>query len=79
MTAYDMMNNEKLPYSGGAYGRPLRQGDYREDRRAQFESNTDAQIRYHKNEIAGWLDLSALGGLNVRTETFNSILRPPIT
>jgi TonB-linked SusC/RagA family outer membrane protein len=72
MTAYDMMNNEKMPYSAGAYGRGLRQGDYREDRRALFESNTDAQIRYHKTEIAGWLDLTALGGANVRTETFNS-------
>ena len=72
MTTYDMMNNEKMPYSGGAYGRPLRQGDYREDRRSLFESNTDAQIRYHKNQIAGWLDVQALGGLNVRSQSFNS-------
>src|SRR5450432_3105641 len=72
MTAYDMMNNEKMPYSSGAYGRPLRQGDYREDRRALFESNTDAQIRYHKNEIKGWLDVQALGGFSARNLSFNS-------
>ncbi len=48
MTAYDMFNSEKMPYSAGVYGRPLRQGDYREDRRSQFESNTDLQGRYHR-------------------------------
>jgi hypothetical protein len=72
MTAYDMFNSEKMPYSAGVYGRPLRQGDYREDRRSQFESNWDLQARYHRNEIAGFLDLSVLGGATVREFNFNS-------
>ncbi|HXB34971.1 MAG TPA: SusC/RagA family TonB-linked outer membrane protein [Puia sp.] len=72
MTAYDMTNSEKMPYSAGVYGRPLRQGDYREDRRSQFESNWDLQARYHRNEIAGFLDLSVLAGATVREFNFNS-------
>ncbi|HEV2355057.1 MAG TPA: SusC/RagA family TonB-linked outer membrane protein, partial [Puia sp.] len=72
MTAYDMMNSEKMPYSAGVYGRPLRQGDYREDRRSQFESNWDLQARYHRNEIAGFLDVSALVGATAEEFNFNS-------
>ena len=72
VTAYDMFNSEKMPYSAGVYGRPLRQGDYREDRRAQFQTNTDFQARYHQNEIAGFLDLAVVGGATARTFNFNS-------
>ena len=57
ISTYDMFNDEKLPYSAGAYGRELRQGDYRTDSRNLFESNTDFQIRYQKKDIAGFLDL----------------------
>ncbi len=71
-TAYDMMNSEKLPYSAGVYGRPLRQGDYREDRRSLFDNNEDLQVRYHRNQIAGFLDVSAVGGGTVRNFNFNS-------
>ncbi len=71
-TAYDMFNSEKLPYSAGVYGRPLRQGDYREDRRQLFDNNEDLQVRYHKNEIAGFLDVAALAGGTVRNFNFNS-------
>jgi TonB-linked SusC/RagA family outer membrane protein len=72
MTAYDMVNSEKLPYSADVYGRELRQGDYREDRRSLFESNVDLQVRYHKNEIAGFLDVQAVGGATARNLSFNS-------
>lgn len=72
MTAYDMLNTEKLPYSADVYGRELRQGDYREDRRALFESNVDAQARYHKDNILGFLDLQGLVGGTVRNFNFNS-------
>jgi TonB-linked SusC/RagA family outer membrane protein len=71
-TTYDMFNSEKLPYSATVYGRDLHQGDYREDRRSLFEINTDAQVVYHKNEIAGFLDLNALGGFSARSFNFNS-------
>ncbi|MDP4284930.1 MAG: SusC/RagA family TonB-linked outer membrane protein [Bacteroidota bacterium] len=72
MTAYDMFNSEKMPYSADVYGRELHQGDYREDRRALFESNIDAQVRYHKENILGFLDVQALGGATSRNLSFNS-------
>ena len=72
INTYDMFNSEKLPYSADVYGRELRQGDYRTDNRNLFESNTDFQARYHKNEIAGFLDLSVLGGASVRSLNFTS-------
>ena len=72
MTAYDMFNSEKMPYSVGVYGRDLHQGDYREDRRSLFESNIDAQARFHKNDILGFLDVQALAGATDRNFSFNS-------
>ncbi len=72
LSTYDMFNSEKLPYSADVYGRELRQGDYREDRRALFESNEDLQVRYHRNQILGFLDLQALGGATARSLNFNS-------
>ncbi len=72
LSTYDMVNSEKMPYSAGVYGRPLRQGDYREDRRSQFENIEDLQVRYHRNELFGFLDLAAVGGATARNLTFNS-------
>ncbi|HTQ29484.1 MAG TPA: SusC/RagA family TonB-linked outer membrane protein [Puia sp.] len=72
LTTYDMFNSEKMPYSAGVYGRPLHQGDYREDRRSLFETNTELQARYHKSAIAGFLDLQVLAGGNARNFNFNS-------
>lgn len=72
MTAYDMFNSEKMPYSADVYGRELHQGDYREDRRSLFESNIDVQARYHRNEILGFLDAQALVGATDRNFSFNS-------
>jgi len=72
MTTYDMTNSEKLPYSADVYGRELHQGDYREDRRSLFESNVDAQGRYHKDNILGFLDVQALAGATARNFSFNS-------
>ncbi len=72
MTSYDMFNSEKLPYSADVYGRELRQGDYREDRRSLFESNVDFQARYHQNELLGFLDVAVLGGASTRDFRFNS-------
>jgi TonB-linked SusC/RagA family outer membrane protein len=72
MTAYDMFNSEKMPYSADVYGRELHQGDYREDRRSLFESNIDVQARYHKDNILGFLDAQALVGATDRNFSFNS-------
>ena len=71
-SAYDMFNSEKMPYSAGVYGRPLRQGDYREDRRSLFDANYDLQARYHANSLMGFLDVSGLIGGTVRSFSFNS-------
>lgn len=73
LTTYDMFNSEKLPYSADVYGRELRQGDYREDRRSLFESNTDFQARYHKSNLFGFLDVQALGGATARSQNFSSV------
>ncbi len=71
ISTYGMFNTEKMPYSAGAYGRDLRQGDYRTDSRNLFESNTDFQIRYHKNQIAGFLgSVCRCGGTNVQKPEF---------
>ena len=72
LSAYDMFNSEKLPYSADVYGRELRQGDYREDRRQMIDANEDLQARYHRNQIAGFLDLSAVAGVTARNQSFNS-------
>jgi TonB-linked SusC/RagA family outer membrane protein len=71
-STYDMLNSEKLPYSADVYGRELRQGDYREDRRNLWDGNEDLQARYHRNEIAGFLDVNAVLGATSRQLTFNS-------
>lgn len=71
ISTYDMFNYEKMPYSAGAYGRELRMGDYREDRRALFDSYVDGQVRYKKS-LFGLLDMEALGGGTVRSFNFNS-------
>jgi len=69
---YDFLNTEKFPYSATVYGRPERQGDYREDRRSLFESNIETQIRYQKKNIAGFLDIDGFIGGNIRSFRFSS-------
>lgn len=72
ITTYDLLNREKLPYSATVYGRPEHQGDYREDRRSLFESNIEAQAKYHQYNILGFLDVDGFIGGNARSFRFNS-------
>ncbi len=72
ISGYDMFNSEKLPYSAGVYGRELRMGDYREDRRSSFDSYVDGQVRYNKKQVLGFLDVDVLGGGTVRNFMYNS-------
>ena len=72
MTTYDMVNTEKVPYSATVYGNSLHQGNYDEDKRSLFQSNVEAQAKYHKDNILGFLDVSALVGYNLRTLNFTS-------
>lgn len=71
VNAYDFVNTEKMPYSANSY-RSAALGDYREDRRALFQTNIEAQARYQKNSILGFLDIQGLLGANVRSFKFNS-------
>lgn len=71
VNAYDFVNTEKMPYSANSY-RSAARGDYREDRRALFQTNVEAQARYQKNSIFGFLDIQGLLGANVRSFKFNS-------
>ncbi|WP_343304371.1 SusC/RagA family TonB-linked outer membrane protein [Chitinophaga niabensis] len=71
VTSYDMLRNEKLPYSAHPYGREAGLGDYREDKRSMFENNTDVLLTYH-DEIAKNISLKASVGANARSFTYNS-------
>lgn len=71
LNAYDFMNSEKVPYSANSY-RSASWGDYREDRRSLFQTNVEAQARYQRNKILGFLDVQGLLGGNVRSFKFNS-------
>jgi TonB-linked SusC/RagA family outer membrane protein len=71
VNTYDFFNSEKVPYSANTY-RSAAKGDYREDRRSLFQTNVEAQVRYHKNDILNFLDVSGLLGVNVRDFKFSS-------
>lgn len=71
VTSYDLFRSEKFPYSATSYGREEARGDYREDDRKLFENNTEVLVKYNKNFLNG-LNVSALGGANMRTMKYNS-------
>jgi TonB-linked SusC/RagA family outer membrane protein len=70
-TTWSAMRTEKFPYSAEVYGRPDRRGDYTEDRRNLFESNTDLLLSYDKR-LSPSFQLSAIAGGNVRAFGYNS-------
>ncbi|MFZ4543907.1 MAG: SusC/RagA family TonB-linked outer membrane protein [Saprospiraceae bacterium] len=71
VTAYDLMRNEKMPYSAGAYGRDERKGDYREDKRSLFENNNDLLLTFDKNLSKDFSLRASVGG-NMRSLSYNS-------
>lgn len=71
VTTWDLMRNEKMPYSAGSYGRNERRGDYREDRRSLFENNTDLLVRFDKDLVKD-LNAKIWTGANIRTFNYNS-------
>ena len=71
VTTYNLFRSEKMPYSAHPYGRALEKGDYREDRRDLFESNSDLQLNYNY-KIHRLLTLSGLAGGSIRAFTYNS-------
>ena len=72
VTTWNMLRNEKMPYSAGAYGRDERRGDYAEDRRNLFENNTDILVRFDKDIVKDFNTKIWVGG-NVRTFEYNSL------
>lgn len=70
-TTWSMLRTEKLPYSAIIYGRDLRQGDYREDRRNLFETNSDLLLNFNK-KFGPDFEITAIAGGNIRTFQYNS-------
>ncbi len=70
VTTYDLVRSEKFPYSATSYGREEGRGDYREDRRALFENNTDILLNFNKkfSEIG----INAAVGSSIRNFRYNS-------
>jgi TonB-linked SusC/RagA family outer membrane protein len=71
ITTYNLLRTEEMPYSAHPYGREGNQGDYREDRRDLFESNTDIQLNYNY-EVGHFVNLSGLVGGSARLFEYNS-------
>ncbi|PSL48919.1 TonB-linked SusC/RagA family outer membrane protein [Chitinophaga niastensis] len=71
VTTYDMMRNEKMPFSAHPYGREEGKGDYREDKRSMYENNTDVLLSY-TNVFPHKIGVHASVGGNARSYKYNS-------
>jgi TonB-linked SusC/RagA family outer membrane protein len=71
VSTYDVLRNEKMPYSAHPYGREENKGDYREDRRSLFDNNVEGLVKYN-NKIGNAFTLDALAGVNARNFKYNS-------
>ena len=72
ITTYDLTRSEKMPFSAHPYGREEGRGDYREDKRSLFESNTEAMVRLKSPTVARFLNLNGFLGANLRTFSYAS-------
>jgi TonB-linked SusC/RagA family outer membrane protein len=73
VTTYNVLRDEKMPFSAHPYGREEGRGDYREDRRGLFENNTDLLLTYNnKGEWLQGLEFRASAGGNLRTFRYSS-------
>ncbi len=68
---YNQLRTEKMPFSAHPYGREGNRGDYREDRRDLFDSNTELFLNYDYT-VGQFLNLSGLVGGNMRNFSYNS-------
>ena len=71
ISTWGMLRSEKFPYSMTVYGREEGRGDYREDRRNLFDSNTDLLLKYTK-KVTQNFSINAIGGANARIFNYNS-------
>ena len=71
-TTYDLMRNEKMPFSAHPYGREEGKGDYREDKRNLFEMNNEFRVNFRTPEIAKFFNINGFAGGNLRQFNYNS-------
>ena len=71
LSTWNLLRTEKFPYSMTVYGREEARGDYREDRRNLFDSNTDFLLKFNR-KVTPFLDINAVGGGNLRVFNYNS-------
>jgi TonB-linked SusC/RagA family outer membrane protein len=71
ISSYNLYRNEKFPISATVYGREQALGDYREDYRNLFDSNSDLLVTLKKDLSADFNLTAALGG-NIRIFRYNS-------
>lgn len=72
VTTYDLLRNEKMPFSAHPYGREENKGDYREDRRSLFESNTEARVNFNIPIPSSRVKVNGFVGANLRQFNYNS-------
>ena len=73
ITTYNILRNEKLPFSAHPYGEEHNHGQYREDHRDLWENNTDVMLRYNNTKIGNTgLNISGFAGGNIRNMKYNS-------
>ena len=72
VTTYDLLRNEKMPFSAHPYGREENKGDYREDRRSLFETNTELRANFKTPLIAKFFGISGFAGTNFRQFNYTS-------
>ncbi len=71
ISSYNLFRSEKFPYSATVYDREQAKGDYREDQRNLFDSNTDLLVTFNK-DLTSDINLSASAGGNIRIFQYNS-------
>jgi hypothetical protein len=73
ITTYNVMRNEKMPWSAHPYGDEHNHGNYREDRRDLWENNTELLLSFNKENINNsGFSLSANAGGTIRNMTYGS-------
>lgn len=74
VSTYNVLRTEKEPFSAHPYGDEHNHGNYREDRRDQFDNNTDLLLKYNLDNIANsGFTVNALAGSTLRTMKYTSL------
>ncbi len=71
ITTWNLLRNEKFPYSATTYGREEARGDYREDRRDLSDNINQVLLQYNKTFSKNFT-VSALAGAELRVFNYKS-------